>query len=58
MIFKVITPSKSEAFIVEKHKTLLPTIIFFNEKIGNTEIYSFKFSFWRWWYKVGFYAID
>ena len=43
---------KSNPYRVEKFKTLTPTIIFFHDKIGSTELHSFKFIFWKWWVKI------
>ena len=45
---------KSNWFIVEKHKPIIPTIMFWSEKSGNHMLVTFKFVFWKWWIKFGF----
>jgi hypothetical protein len=58
MKLKIFTKEKSSRFIVEKHKPIIPTIIYWNEKIGNHQLITFKFSFWKWWYKIGFMFVS
>lgn len=57
MKFKRITQEKSNKHIIEKHKPIIPTVIYWNETIGNHRIITLKFMFWRWWYKVGFILV-
>ena len=54
MKFKRFTQEKSNKHIVEKHKPIIPTVIYWNETIGNHRLITLKFIFWRWWYKIGF----
>lgn len=47
---------KSNKWIIETHKPLIPTIIFFktsaSDSKGVLKLISPKFTWWKWWWKV------
>ena len=45
--------SKIGRAVPEKHKPLIPTIIYWQYSLGNYNVVTFKFQFWTWWVKVG-----
>jgi hypothetical protein len=47
----VLSFQKSQKYIVETHKPLIPTIIYYDGDAVKT----FKFMFWRWWFKILYY---
>jgi len=48
---------KSNKYIIEKHKQLLPAIEYWNETIGNHTMVTFRLIFWKWWIKLGFVVV-
>ena len=52
MKIKTLNYDKNSKYVIEKHKPIIPTIIYFSDSIGNYKIISFKFAFWRWWFKI------
>lgn len=58
MKFKRFTHEKSNRYVIEKHKPIIPTVIYWNETIGNHRLITFKFMFWKWWYKIGFMLVS
>ena len=57
MKIKRFTYEKSNRHIFEKHKPILPTIIYWNESIGNHRLITFRFIFWKWWVKLGLVVV-
>lgn len=51
-IYKILT-SHSNKWIIEFHKPIIPTIIYWNDlKKGEIRLTSLTFRFWRWWWKI------
>lgn len=48
---------KSNRYITESNKPVLPTIIYWNESIGNHRLITLKFVFWKWWVKTCFIIV-
>lgn len=55
-ITKILT-SHSDKWIVEFHKPLIPTIIYWNDSINENYLTSLTFRFWRWWWKIEIFYI-
>ena len=53
MKIKTLSYDKNSKYVIEKHKPIIPTIIYFSDSIGNHKFISFKFALWRWWFKIG-----
>ena len=53
MKIKKLSYEASSKYVIEKHKPIIPTIIYFSDSIGNYKFISFEFSFWKWWFKIG-----
>lgn len=51
-----ISTEKSNKWIIETHKPLIPTIIFFKTSASDSKavlkLISLKFTWWKWWWKV------
>jgi hypothetical protein len=48
---------KSNKYVCEKYRQILPAIEFWNEQIGNHCMVTFRFIWWHWWFKVGFVVV-
>jgi len=44
--------SKSNKYIIEKDRPIIPTIIYWSHSINNHNLTSFQFIFWKWWFKI------
>lgn len=55
MKYKRFVFEKSNKYIIEEHKPIIPTIIFWSKNVGTHSLTTFKFTFWKWWFKIGFY---
>ena len=42
----------SNKWVCEKHKHLLPAIEFYGDQIGIHCLWSFKFVWWSYWFKI------
>lgn len=49
MKIEKITTSKSSNGIIEKHKELIPTIVYYNDPAG---LLTLNFKWWKWWFKI------
>ena len=53
MKIKILSYDKNSKYVIEKHKPIIPTIIYWRGDIGNRKLITFKFVFWRWWFRIG-----
>jgi len=44
-----IRTDRSKRFIIEDHKPLIPTIIYYHDPEG---LLTLKFMWWKWWFKL------
>jgi len=45
--------NRSHSIIVESHKPLIPTIIFFRDSSEDSGLITLKFCWWKWWWQLG-----
>ena len=52
MQIKRIYCQRSNKYIIEKHKPIIPTIIYFRSSGDSLFGISLKFAFWKWWFMI------
>lgn len=57
MKIKKLSFEKSSKYVIEKHKPIIPTIIYWSGTIGDRKLIKLKFAFWRWWFNIGILII-